>query len=282
MAAFKYTVDAVKTFASLGEELTNLSLKTGMSAQALSIWRYAAETSGQSAQTIDNAYRGMLLAMGRVATGSAETVRAFNSIGLSLSVLKSLSPDDQFRTVAQAISSIPDPTLRAQLAMEIFGARVGLDILPMLNRSYDELAAGAQRAGVLMTDSMLEAANKADEAMDEMAQSAKGLQLAIGAAFAGIGEESSGLTAQFLRDMTAMVNALAWFGNALNTGDFSLPEDRSPFISGGAASLSSAPVIVENQVSFYIDGEKVSDATLPRIIEKTNQYYDRNGYSAVR
>ncbi|MCX7704278.1 MAG: hypothetical protein N2234_09330, partial [Planctomycetota bacterium] len=46
---------------------------------------------------------------------------ALAMLGLSVRQLASLSPDQQFVVIAEALSKIPDPTRRAAVAMEVFG-----------------------------------------------------------------------------------------------------------------------------------------------------------------
>ena len=150
----------VKSFISTGSELHDLSLKTGVSVKALAGLQYAAEQNGASLGTVEMAIRRTASAMQDIKDGSAESIRAFDRMGLSLTDLQGLNPEEQFMKIAGAIANIPDPMTRAATAQDLFG-RSGMDMLPMLS----EGAEGLQRMmeeGVRLTGWTDEGANSAD------------------------------------------------------------------------------------------------------------------------
>ena len=66
--------------------------------------------------------------MGIIPTYKAKGSAAADKIGrlgLKVSDLQAMTPDQQFETIAKAIAKIQDPTERAGAAMEIFGKSGG-------------------------------------------------------------------------------------------------------------------------------------------------------------
>ncbi len=121
----------IKSFTGVGSELHDLSLKTGVSIEALAGLKYAAEQNGASLGTVEMAIRRVAMAMADAKDGTLESTRSFNKLGLSLKDLQGLNPEQQFLKIAGAIAEVPDPMQRAALAVDMFG-RSGTDMLPML------------------------------------------------------------------------------------------------------------------------------------------------------
>ncbi len=222
--AYDYVQEAMKAFGDMGEQLTNLSLKTGMSSEALSVWIHAAKMSGADAGTVETAYRGLVQQMSAAVGGSREAERAFSDMGLSISELMAMSPDASFKAVANAIAAIPDPVDRAAAALEIYG-RAGLTMLPLLAQNQEEWARSAQESHVLISEAFRAAAKEFDDSCDKMDEAARGLQLQIGYSFSEIGKSANGLAAAFMRDMTEMIVSFDKLGWAFSHWDFSGPSN---------------------------------------------------------
>ena len=65
------------------------------------------------------------------AQGSKGAGDTLSKLGLRLSDLGRLSPDQQFELLADRISKIQDPAIRAATAMEVFG-KTGTSLLPLM------------------------------------------------------------------------------------------------------------------------------------------------------
>ncbi len=139
-AAITVSVGAmIKSFTDTGSELHDLSIKTGVSVEALAGLKYAAEQNGASLGTIEMAIKRTYVAISELAEGNTTTTEAFNKLGISLSDLQGLNPEQQFLKIANAIAAIPDPITRSAAATSMFGARMGTDMLPMLSAGADGL-----------------------------------------------------------------------------------------------------------------------------------------------
>jgi len=69
-------------------------------------------------------------AVWRTARRLSTAVDALEDLGLTFKDLDGLSPEQQFKLLADRISQVEDPTRKAAIAMSLFG-RTGTNLLPM-------------------------------------------------------------------------------------------------------------------------------------------------------
>ena len=123
----------------IGDEFDKMALRTGLSADALSEYSYAAKLSGATINDVESAMRSLASSLVMAQNGSARARKGFEILGLDIERIASLSPERQFEEVARAISSIADPTERAGAALKIFGS-AGANLLPLFSQGPDGLA----------------------------------------------------------------------------------------------------------------------------------------------
>ena len=126
-------VGFAKVFASGSKELQTLSQRTGISVQSLSELAYAAHLSGTDMETLEVGIKRMQKMLYQAATGSQTATDALAQLGLTVEDLRGLSPDQQFKLIADKLAAIQSPAVRAALAMQIFG-RSGTALLPMMSK----------------------------------------------------------------------------------------------------------------------------------------------------
>jgi hypothetical protein len=131
-------IGATIASAKLGEEIGNMSKRTGIGTVALSELRYMADLSGSSLQELEIGIKRMQMVLTEAFAGTPEATKAITDLGLSVEELKDLSPEEQFYSLASAIANIEDPTLRAAMAQEIFG-RSGTQLLPLFMEGAEGL-----------------------------------------------------------------------------------------------------------------------------------------------
>ncbi len=136
---------AAKVFAGAGDTLDKMAGRTGVSVEALSELGFAAEQSGADLETLEAGLRKMQRSITDAASGSQAAVDALAALGLSVQTLQDLSPEQQFKRIADRLSKIEDPTTRAALAMELFG-KSGTRLLPMLKDGAAGIEALQQQA----------------------------------------------------------------------------------------------------------------------------------------
>lgn len=167
MAAVGGLLGATKVFAGMGDTIQKMSLRTGVSAESLSELGFAAEQSGADLATLEGGLRRMQRVIGDAADGSQTAVDALAALGLSAGGLAGLSPEEQFKLIADRIAGIEDPTLKAAAAMEIFG-RSGTQLLPLMQDGAAGIEALQQQARELGLTISGEDANAAAALADAM------------------------------------------------------------------------------------------------------------------
>lgn len=176
----------VKAFLGLGDSLSKMSDRTGISVEALSELTHAANLSGTDTETFENGIRKMQKSLVDAATGTKESQEAIQRLGLSIDHLMALSPDEQFSTIAEALSRVQDPTQRAAMAMEIFG-KSGTKLLPMIAggaKGIEDLRKRARDLGYTMSGEDAAAAVTLLDLFTDLWGQVKVLAFQVGAALA--------------------------------------------------------------------------------------------------
>ncbi|MGE4340609.1 MAG: phage tail tape measure protein, partial [Pigmentiphaga sp.] len=167
MAAVGGLFGATGVFAGMGDTIHKMSLRTGVSAESLSELGFAAEQSGADLTTLEAGLRRMQRAIGEAIDGSQTAVDALAALGLSVKNLTGLSPEEQFKLIADRIAEIEDPTLKAATAMELFGDS-GTMLLPLMEQGAAGIEALQRQARELALTISTEDANAAASLTDAL------------------------------------------------------------------------------------------------------------------
>ncbi|MEW6199175.1 MAG: phage tail tape measure protein [Planctomycetota bacterium] len=185
-AALTFLGGTVKAFVDTGDALDEMSARTGVSVETLSELGWAADLAGADLETLETGLRKMQKVVTEAATGSASATEALGRLGLSVTDLVSLNPEQQFKLIADRLSKIQDPTQRAALAMEVFG-KSGTRLLPLLAdgaKGLEEYQRKARELGLTVsTETAKDAAALADT-LDTLWRVLKQSAFTIGAALA--------------------------------------------------------------------------------------------------
>lgn len=173
---------AVKEFASVGSELHDMAIKTGLSVEELSKLKFAAEQAGADMESVGKAAKGMQKFMGDVALHGKTSADTLRQLGLSAESLKGLGPDELFAKLAKAVGGVPDPTLRGALAMKVFG-KAGTELSEVFS-NFDEMTGQAEKLGLVMSKQDADAADELGDVLDQLKSSARAVFNLIGAVIA--------------------------------------------------------------------------------------------------
>lgn len=178
----------VNSFADYGDKIAKMSQRTGIAAQSLSEFDYIAGQCGTSLDTFETAIKTMEKTLAGAANGANDAQNKLANLGIALYEIRGKTPDEQFRRIAQAIASLPDPAQRAAAAMAMFG-RSGTDLLPLMNQgadAIDELTQKAHDFGLVLSDEDYKAAENAQDAMDNLKRSFDGMKMQLSSALVPI------------------------------------------------------------------------------------------------
>lgn len=124
--------------ARVGDEFFKLSQKTGVSVEALTALKYAADLSDLSTEGLTKALQKLSVAMFDTQINGEEGSAALKALGVSATDMNGqIRPTEQvLLDLADKFSSMPDGADKAALAVKLFG-KEGLAIIPLLNQGRE-------------------------------------------------------------------------------------------------------------------------------------------------
>ena len=124
-AAAQKTVQSFGDALSMGGRLADLSDRTGVAVDKVMLLERAFQNTGVGADSLGPIINKIQKAIVDAGDGTSAAADAFTQLGIPLSTLQDLSPDEQLRAIGKAIAGIPDPAERAAVSMDIFGESGG-------------------------------------------------------------------------------------------------------------------------------------------------------------
>lgn len=189
-AAFGAAVE----FGNVGADLEHMSQRTGIAVESLSLLKFAADQTGIGMEDLETGVKKMQKAL---YAGSP----AFAKLGLSISALRNMSPDEALGAIGDKLGQIENPSKRAARAMEIFG-RSGTSMLPFLSGGAEGIAnltQQAREAGLGWSGTDAKAALTFKNALGLMNAQFKQIVITIGSAVAPIFTDLLAKTTPVLR-----------------------------------------------------------------------------------
>ncbi len=167
----------------VGDKFNDMSDRTGESVENLSALAYIAELSGTSIDSLERGMKNLAARLGEIAEGgrAGEALKKrFEELGVSVldSQGKLRSTTDIVLQLADVFRNMENETERTALAVELFGARVGPELIPMLLEGREGIEAYMQKAkelGITMTEEDARAAAELGDAMATLKMALAGL-----------------------------------------------------------------------------------------------------------
>jgi hypothetical protein len=148
VAAAQKTIQSFGDAIDLGGRLVDLKERTGVAADQLLVLERAFNNAGLGADSLGPLLNKMQKAIVDAGDGTSTAADAFVKLGIPLSQLKNLTPDEQFKLLGKAIADIDDPAQRAAVSMEVFGKSGGA--LNQLFANLDgEIQTASAQLGIL-------------------------------------------------------------------------------------------------------------------------------------
>jgi len=198
--------------------------QTGLSGAFLQQLEFAADQSGVSAETLTGGIKKLTVMIGKAADGSKEASEALSSLGLSAKDLKSLSPEQQFLRISEAIGKIPSASGRAAAAVKIFG-KSGIEMTTLFAGGLDDITTLMQDAkdiGIGLDDASLAKVAEADDALQKMYASIGAMvdQVAVGLApaFTEVSTQVTNLigpVTKLFETFNSMEGKWSWLGDTI-------------------------------------------------------------------
>ena len=186
VAALAPLAATVRVFTKAGDELEKMSRRTGFTVEALSELGFAAEQSGADLATLEKGVRTMQRAVNDLGRGLSTQVDAFGDLGLAIEDLQGLSPEEQFKLIAERLSQVANATKRAAIAQQIFG-RAGTRLLPLMEQGavgMEALQQEARRLGLTISTKTAKNAARLTDAFNIVRRVLRITAVTVGSALA--------------------------------------------------------------------------------------------------
>ena len=176
----------VMPVARVGDEFFKLSQKTGVSVEALTALKYAADLSDLSTEGLTKALQKLSVAMFDTQINGEEGSAALKALGVSATdVNGQIRPTEQvLLDLADKFTSMPDGADKAALAVKLFG-KEGLAIIPLLNQGREGITAlmeEARRLGLVLSEDAARASEAFNDNLTRLSAVTEGVRRQIGAA----------------------------------------------------------------------------------------------------
>lgn len=204
---------AVRGAADFADEVGKAAQKAGVTTEAFSALQYAAQLADVSNEQLAKGLR-------KITIDAAEGGEMLQFFGIKIKDAsgKAKSSDQIFGDVAELFSKMPDGIQKTALAVEIFGEKVGPELIPLLNGGRDglkEMADEADRFGRIVKEDAAKSAENFNDNLTRLGAAWQGLVQRL----AGPLIESLATTSSYLltvaRDAGIARAALITFGAAV-------------------------------------------------------------------
>jgi hypothetical protein len=255
---------ATKTIASFGDalnmggRLNDLADRTGIAVDKVLLLERAFQNAGVGADSLGPIINKMQKALVDAEDGTSKAAYAFADLGLSLSQLQGMTPEEQLKTIGKAIAGIPDPAQRAATAMEIFGKSGGA-----LNQVFanfdDEIETAKLQLGSL-PDIMKAGSSQFDRISDNL--------VVVGGKFI---ELAAGLIDKVKPALDAVTTALSMF-DAAKAGQ----EIGAFFVGAGNGMKLFQSAVDSFKTGNFTDGFKLAwEAIVQQAKDTANSIYTK-------
>jgi hypothetical protein len=123
---------------TLGDRIGKVSIQTGVSAEKLQAFQFAAEQSGVGAELMNKSLQKLNRNIGEAAEGTGPAAEALDALGISAltSSGQIKSTEVIFQDIARAFGNVESDAMRAKIASDLFG-RAGVELIPLLSAGAD-------------------------------------------------------------------------------------------------------------------------------------------------
>lgn len=175
---------AAKQAIQLADELQAVSQRTGTSVEALSALKIAAEDANVSFGSVQAGLRSLNRTISAAENNNKAAKDAFRDLGIQIRDAggKLKTTDQIFREVAESVSKIEGPALKAGAAAGVLGRQAGPELVPLLNQGIKGMDAAREKAeafGNVITARFAQQADVFGTNLKDVGRLATGLGISI-------------------------------------------------------------------------------------------------------
>lgn len=163
------------------------SQRMGISMKGYQELEYWASQNGLAQDQLEKGVGRLQQRMGLAAGGNEKYAGALEALGINMEDVKNgtLSTEDAFAQSIKSLSEMENEQEKAALASELFGTKLGRDLLPTLQEgslSLEDAKKKAHEMGMVLSDDSVNAGVKFTDTMDTLKRTLGGFVTRIGAA----------------------------------------------------------------------------------------------------
>jgi len=163
---------ATKTASAL-DEIHKGSSKMGVSTDAYQEMDYWAGQNGLSAEDLEKAVGRLNTRIGDAAGGNKKYSDALTKLGINMDDVRegTISTEEVFAKSIQSLSEMENGQQKAAMASELFGTKLGRELLPALedgSLSFEDAKKKAEELGIVLSEESVIAGAKFTDTMDDM------------------------------------------------------------------------------------------------------------------
>lgn len=197
-------IGAVGDTAEYGDAIDKASQKLGISAKAYQEWDAVLQHSGTSIDSMGTSFKKLATAS---QNATADQVKAFEQLGLSMDEVSKMSAEDLFGNVINGLQGMEEGTERTALATTLLG-KGAMELGPLLNTSAEDTQSmidAVNKLGGVMSDDAVKASARYQDSLQDLKTVFSGAKNAMTAEFLpGIADVMDGLTSLFSGDSSGI------------------------------------------------------------------------------
>jgi len=110
----------------------------------------------------------------KLGSGDAGVVSSVRALGIDLDQIKKLSPENQFITLAEAVTKIEDPLSRASIGADLFGKKFE-EISSLASEGIRDTIEEAKRLGAVIDTDAIQSLDRLGDAFGDLGERTKGI-----------------------------------------------------------------------------------------------------------
>lgn len=249
--------------------LAKTSDKLGIPTDRLRALQDVGKKTGVEINTLNMGIQRMTRRVSEAAQGTGEAQGALKELGIDAKALNSLSPDQQFGKIADAMSNVSNQGDRVRLSMRLFDSE-GVALVNTLSRGGKAIDLAALKlAGLGVSLNRIDAAKVelANDAMDDLKLVTEGVTNQFAVALApvikgiadqlmGAAGETGGFRDQIIRLVEIGVKGFAFLANAMKGWQVIIKAGEVGFLGMGEVVLRAMQHIstsIDGVVNFALD-----------------------------
>lgn len=275
--------DAVSETIDYTSEISDMSQRTGVAAEELQKYSYAAKMSGMEMGTLEKAMIRSQKSFADAKTGSKTLQESYRALSIDINKINNSS--DAFDKTIRALADMKDETKRNALANDLFGKSYA-ELAPLLNEGaagIDALKTKAEELGIVLSEDAVNAGEALGDTLDTLKLTIGGVANSLISlllpGLSSLANNGVSFISEFAKEIQGANGDIGKIGEVIGKALSDLVSkitDNAPKIMEGAKNLifsfingimDNLPQIAQSGIVIVMDLIKGLLEALPQIIQ---------------